>query len=240
MGWRGSGVEFWRAWPVLVALALAAQPVQALAQSTDMRAFEQRKRDKRRRARSEEDELQQRLTEREDKRRPLDPVTIDLAGTAADRRRRSRTRNGTLWLRASGDAPDRSDRSFLELGIEAEAFYSFGQPLSLFAQARLAMEEDWLPGNAGWRLHEDFRSLPRTRRDVAVQRGHRRLRHRSRSGPARFRGRSPLVVGRRARCRPHRLRARARRSSRWRTRANSRRAVPIAISSIPSTTTCDG
>lgn len=40
------------------------------------------------------------------------------------------------------DDAEHEGRLFLEHGIEAEAFYSFGEPLSLFAQVRIAMEED--------------------------------------------------------------------------------------------------
>jgi alginate production protein len=95
----------------------------------------------------EEVELQQRLTEREDKRRPLDPLTIDFAGRPLVVGGEVELETSTLWPRAGGDAQDQSDRSFLEVGVEAEVFYSFGSPLSLFAQVRVAAEEDLQAGD---------------------------------------------------------------------------------------------
>lgn len=101
---------------------------------------------------ADEEELQQRLTEREDKRRPLEPFTMMLAG-------RPLVLGGEIelesdWLRprqvTAGNAPgDRDhDHDVAELGIEAEAFYSFGRPLSLFAQVRLVRQQD-LRGDDG-------------------------------------------------------------------------------------------
>lgn len=96
---------------------------------------------------TEDVELQERLTEREDKRRPLDPVTLDLWGRPLIVGGEVELETGLLWPHVSGDASRRGDRAFLELGLEAEAFYSFGEPLSLFAQVRLAMEEDLRTGD---------------------------------------------------------------------------------------------
>jgi alginate production protein len=154
MGWRGDDMALWRAWPLLVALVFAAQPVQAQEQqqeheqSTTVIApsgdgTEQAEEGEE----AEEEELQERLTEREDKRRPLDPVTIDLAGRPLIVGGEVELETSTLWPRTGDSAQDRSARSFLELGIEAEAFYSFGLPLSLFAQVRLAAEEGWDAGD---------------------------------------------------------------------------------------------
>ncbi len=93
---------------------------------------------------SKNDDLQQRLTEREDKRRPIDPWSIDLAG-------RPLTIGGEYEIESEyrrdhgrGDALRRPDRGLLAQGFELEAFYSFGPPLSLFAQVRLGVVEDLL------------------------------------------------------------------------------------------------
>ncbi len=94
---------------------------------------------------AEDDDLRQRLTEREDKRRPVEPLTIEVAG-------RPLTVSGEYEIdldyvrrRVVGEAVDQADRLFLKQGLEVEAFYGFGLPLSLFAQLRVEMEEDLLP-----------------------------------------------------------------------------------------------
>ena len=94
----------------------------------------------------EDDEgLRQRLTEREDKRRPLKPFEVEVGG-------RLLTLGGEwevefLELRrwVVGEQIDEPDRRLLSQGLELEAFYTFGKPLSIFAQIQLAMEEDLLP-----------------------------------------------------------------------------------------------
>src|SRR5688500_8229332 len=127
MGWRGDDMALWRAWPLLVALVFAARPVQAQEQEHEQSTTviapsgdgtEQAEEGEE----AEEEELQERLTEREDKRRPLDPVTIDLAGRPLIIGGEVELETSTLWLRTGDSAQDRSARSFLELWIEAEAF----------------------------------------------------------------------------------------------------------------------
>jgi hypothetical protein len=94
----------------------------------------------------EEDEgLRQRLTEREDKRRPLEPFSIDLAGRPLTLGGEYEIELAYLRRRVVGGPAETHDRLLLEQGLELEAFYSLGEPLSLFAQLRLAMEEDLLP-----------------------------------------------------------------------------------------------
>lgn len=89
------------------------------------------------------DDLQQRLTEREDKRRPPDPWNIELAGRPLTIGGEYETESG--YLDRSGDeALDRSGRYGQTQGVELEAFYSFGPPLSLFAQGRLGAGKDLL------------------------------------------------------------------------------------------------
>jgi hypothetical protein len=91
----------------------------------------------------EEDEgLRERLTEREDKRRPLKPWHTDVAG-------RPLTVSGEYevelvplrrWMLGEGRDPE--DRLILAQDLEVEVFYTFGPPLSFFAQMRGVMEED--------------------------------------------------------------------------------------------------
>ncbi len=88
--------------------------------------------------------LRQRLTEREDKRRPVEPWSTDVLG-------RPLTVTGEYEIeldyrrrRLLGDVADSPHRFLLQQGFELEAFYSFGLPLSLFAQGTLRMEEDLL------------------------------------------------------------------------------------------------
>jgi hypothetical protein len=91
----------------------------------------------------EEDEgLRQRLTEREDKRRPARPWHTDVAG-------RPLTVSGEWELEfvplrrwMLGEGRDPPDRLVLAQDLEVEVFYSFGSPLSFFAQMRGVMEED--------------------------------------------------------------------------------------------------
>lgn len=89
--------------------------------------------------------LRQRLTEREDKRRPARPYSIDIAG-------RPLVLGGEFelellelhrWL--VGEQIDEPDRRLLAQGLELEAFYTFGKELSLFGQLQFVMEEDLLP-----------------------------------------------------------------------------------------------
>ena len=89
-----------------------------------------------------EDDLRQRLTEREDKRRPLVPWSTELAG-------RPLTLSGEYEIslesqrqRVSGDGRKRHNLQFLKQSAEAEAFYSFGPTLSAFAQLRVGTQQD--------------------------------------------------------------------------------------------------
>ncbi|MFD0738863.1 alginate export family protein [Lysobacter koreensis] len=95
----------------------------------------------------EDEALQQRLTEREDKRRPRDPISVDVAGRPLVLGGEVELEAGLLRPYRAVDAPGRDDRALLELGLEAEAFYSVGKPLSVFAQLRLAAEEDLRVGD---------------------------------------------------------------------------------------------
>jgi hypothetical protein len=92
-----------------------------------------------------DDDLRQRLTEREDKRRPLEPWSIEVAG-------RPLTIGGEYaiefdYLRniVLDEGARQPDGLLLEQSLELESFYSFGPSLSIFGQAIVMMEEDLLP-----------------------------------------------------------------------------------------------
>ena len=137
-----------------LALAAVATQVAAVEDESSFHATDEDERDAKRVVDEDEEEdedeaLRERLTEREDKRRPLQPWGFDVGG-------RRLTLSGEYELELLGlssdileDDPGDDDRLFLEHGIEAEAFYSFGKPLSLFAQFRVVMEEDLIshPGD---------------------------------------------------------------------------------------------
>ena len=98
-------------------------------------------------AEDDDEGLRQRLTEREDKRRPVTPFSVDLGG-------RPLTLGGEYELELLelrrwivGEQIDEPNRRLLSQGLELEAFYSFGKQLSLFAQIQLVMEEDLLPNS---------------------------------------------------------------------------------------------
>lgn len=88
--------------------------------------------------------LQQRLTEREDKRRPLKPWRIDVGGRPLTIGGEYEFEIGYLRRRVLGTNVDQPDRLALEQGLEVETFYSFGEPLSIFAQMQVVSEEDLL------------------------------------------------------------------------------------------------
>ncbi|MGH8566703.1 MAG: alginate export family protein [Gammaproteobacteria bacterium] len=93
----------------------------------------------------DEDALRERLTEREDKRRPLVPWSIEIAGRPLTFSGEYELSPAYVRRRVLGEAVEEPDRLLFEQGIEAEAFYTFGPALSVFAQLRAGMEEDLLP-----------------------------------------------------------------------------------------------
>lgn len=96
-------------------------------------------------AQDQEADRRERLTEREDKRRPLEPWGFEVGGHPLTFGGEYEFELDGLQRIAIGDDVDQPDRLLLQQGLEAEAFYSLGQPLSIFVQGRLAMEEDLLP-----------------------------------------------------------------------------------------------
>jgi hypothetical protein len=95
-------------------------------------------------AEEEEHDLRERLTEREDRRRPLEPWSTEVARRPLTVGGEYELEPGYLRRRVLGGGVEEPDRLLLEHGLELEAFYSFGLPLSLFAQLRVTMQEDLL------------------------------------------------------------------------------------------------
>lgn len=92
--------------------------------------------------REQDEGLRQRLTEREDKRRPPEPWSARVAGRPLVVSGEWEIGLGHLRRRVLGEAVREPDRSLLEQGLEVELFYSWGPVLSLFAQLTGVMEED--------------------------------------------------------------------------------------------------
>ena len=124
MGRRGA-VRILSSWTLSGVLALA-QPVSLAQAGEDV------------------DELRERLTEREDKRRPLVPWSVDLAGRPLTVGGELAFELGYLRRRIVGENVNQPNRLLLEQGLQLESFYSFGPVLSLFAQIEVVMEEDLL------------------------------------------------------------------------------------------------
>jgi len=103
-------------------------------------------------AEEEEDEaeLRERLTEREDKRRPLEPFSIDVAGRPLTLGGEWELELGYVRRRfLDEDAVEEPNRFLMEQALEVEAFYTLGQPLSLFVQLAGVLEEDLLSDTPG-------------------------------------------------------------------------------------------
>jgi alginate production protein len=109
-------------------LALASPPLAAANESE----------------KQEESDLRERLTEREDKNRVDNPWMRSLFGNQL-------TANGQYEIVLEGTDPIAlgrpigDDRLLLEQELEGELFYTLGEPLSFFAQARLRWDRDLLP-----------------------------------------------------------------------------------------------
>ena len=104
---------------------------------------------------SDEHDPWEQLTERPDKRRPIEPFDIDIGGRPLVLGGEYEIALGYLRNRILGQNVDQPDRLGLEQGLELEAFYSFGPQLSLFAQVQVVMEEDLLP-NTFESVHDIF------------------------------------------------------------------------------------
>jgi len=88
-----------------------------------------------------QEDLRERLTEREDRRRPVEPFSLELGG-------RPLVLSGEYEVTLDRlDSPGMAglfDSLLLENAVEGEAFYSFGPELSLFAQLRVGTGEELL------------------------------------------------------------------------------------------------
>ncbi len=124
-------------WVLACGLALSAAAEPATVAPWDAQATREQEDE-------EEDSLQSRLTEREDKRRPVEPFRVDLGGRPLTLGGEVELELGYLQNQIFGAGVDQPDRLLLESAIELEAFYSFGPILSLFAQLQLGVEEDLL------------------------------------------------------------------------------------------------
>jgi hypothetical protein len=102
----------------------------------------------------EEEDLRQRLTEREDKRRPLEPLHVHVGGRPLTIGGEWEVGLAFLHGRLEEDEED-ENQLLLESQLEIETFYSFGKLLSLFAQLRGELAEDLLP-NRSDELSEGF------------------------------------------------------------------------------------
>lgn len=153
--WPGLAAATW----LLLAAAASAEEAQGPGGLEDPITIENIERDARERRAEQEGEedkadeaevdeedegLRQRLTEREDKRRPLKPFSVEVF----DRRLvvGGEWELGVAGLRrfVLGEPVRQENRVLLGQELEVEAFYSFGPALSIFAQVRGIMEEDLL------------------------------------------------------------------------------------------------
>ncbi len=91
---------------------------------------------------AEEQQLRERLTEREDENRLEDPWHTTLFGHTLTVSGQYELNLEPIRRLGLGDSGGDYDGFLLEQEIETEFFYTFGEPLSLFVQFRLAMEED--------------------------------------------------------------------------------------------------
>ncbi len=110
-------------------LLLATQPLAAADPTED----------------AETGDLRERLVEREDENRVEKPWTRSLFGNPL-----SASGQYEIVLEATdpvvpGHPPDGDDRLLLEQELEGEVFYTLGEPLSFFAQARLRWDRDLAP-----------------------------------------------------------------------------------------------
>jgi alginate production protein len=93
---------------------------------------------------AEEGDLRERLTEREDQRRPVKPWSTLIGGRPLTVSGEYGIESGYLRHYVLGEEAEQPDRALLESALEVEVFYSFGRELSLFAQVQAVLEEDLL------------------------------------------------------------------------------------------------
>jgi hypothetical protein len=96
-------------------------------------------------AATDDHELRERLTEREDRRRPLVPWSIEIGGHPLTAGGEYAIGLGYLRNQIIGEDVNQTDRLLLEQDLQLELFYTIGPELSLFWQVDIVMEEDLLP-----------------------------------------------------------------------------------------------
>lgn len=109
-------------WSVLVGMLLLANAAVAVGQESE----------------AETQSLRERLTEREDENRVEEPWSFDVAGRPLVISGEIEFEQEAIEHLEVGDAGQHQGQWLLEPGVEAELFYSFGAPLSVFVQLRLA------------------------------------------------------------------------------------------------------
>jgi alginate production protein len=114
------------------------------------------------------EDLRQRLTEREDQRRPLRQWSTRIAGHRLTLGGEYEAEFGYLRQRVfDEDDPSRPDRFGMEHALELEAFYTLGEPLSFFAQVQAVLEEDPDPQRESYDSYVEFSELWIASEDIA-------------------------------------------------------------------------
>jgi alginate production protein len=138
VGRRSARLSLLAAWLLaLLPLAVSPPPARAEGGSSGLLAAEDEEDE-------DADDLRQRLTEREDKRRPRRPFQVLVGG-------RPLTIGGEYELGLLfrhgrfEEEDDDEDQLLLATQLELESFYSFGNVLSLFAQVQGDLAEELLP-----------------------------------------------------------------------------------------------
>jgi hypothetical protein len=90
----------------------------------------------------EEAELRERLTERQDQRRPENPWSVDVFGRPLSVSGQYEVIVELVDQVELGDFSRKASRALLEQELEIEAFYGFGPILSLFVQGRFGHTEE--------------------------------------------------------------------------------------------------
>ena len=93
-----------------------------------------------------DEDLRLRLTEREDKRRPVEPWSTLVAGRPLTASGGLEINLESLQRRGLSNGSDQRNRLLSQQNLEAEAFYSFGGAFSIFAQFRAQKDKDYVAG----------------------------------------------------------------------------------------------
>jgi alginate production protein len=114
------------------------------------------------------EDLRQRLTEREDQRRPLQAWSTRVAGHLLTLGGEYEAEFGYLRRRVfDEDDESRPNRFGMEHTLEVEAFYSLGEPLSFFAQVQAVLEKNLDPQQESYDSYLQFSELWIASEDIA-------------------------------------------------------------------------